>query len=296
MYDPEGYSDEYGDGYYGGYDGGYGASALPSGIAIAGLVLGLVCLLFCWMPVLNNFIFIIAVVGFFLSLFGVIATVLRKRTGKGIAISALILNSLAIAGVIITQSMQGTNLIEQFQELGEGSFQLEDFTFTSAINSFQIGDAVVNVNVADPASIEDLTVALQQEPSVEPVPQEVETVYETAGEGFSAKLTSYTFMADINGNPAILAEVSWRNDSDAPRTASEMVSIAAYQNGTNLAPAYVSGADTFATRNKDIIPGADSIFYVAFELVDASDVTIRGAGLGSTRSAVVFETVCIQPQ
>lgn len=295
MYDQSGYMDEYGEGQYG-YDGAYGNSSLPSGVAIAGLVLGLVCLLFCWMPVLNNFIFIIAVVGFFLSLFGVIATVMRKRSGKGIAISALILNSLAIAGVIITQSILQTNLIEQFQKLGEGSFQLEDFSFSSAINSFQIGDATVNFNVADSTVLDDLISPPIDSSSTNIAEEPAATVYETSGDGFSAKLMSYTFMTDISGNPAILAEVSWRNDSNEPKTASEMVSIAAYQNGAVLAPAYVNGADTFGSRNKDVVPNAESIFYAAFELIDSSEVTIKGAGLGSTGSAIVFETVCVVPQ
>lgn len=87
----------------------YGQNQQPkrSGLAITALVLGIITLLLCWVPIFNNIIFIVAIVGL---IFGIIAMVMvkknpTKRRGFGMALAGLILSVVSIAGVLITQSI-----------------------------------------------------------------------------------------------------------------------------------------------------------------------------------------------
>ena len=85
--------------------GSYGqARPSTSGTAIAGLVLGIVALVSSWIPIINNFSFVIGAIGFVLAVVGVVGTVRGKRAGKGLAIAALVINIVACAVVLATQS------------------------------------------------------------------------------------------------------------------------------------------------------------------------------------------------
>ena len=72
--------------------------------AIVGLVLGILALLTSFLPFINNFSFFIAAIGFIFALVGTIGTLRGKRSGKVLAIVALIINIAAIAIVLVTQS------------------------------------------------------------------------------------------------------------------------------------------------------------------------------------------------
>ena len=85
--------------------GSYGqARPSTSGAAIAGLVLGVVALISSWVPFINNFSFIIGAIGLILAIVGVVGTVRGRRAGKGLAIAALVINLVACAVVLATQS------------------------------------------------------------------------------------------------------------------------------------------------------------------------------------------------
>lgn len=75
-----------------------------SGTAIAGLVLGIVALVSSWVPIINNFSFVIGAIGLVLAVVGVVGTVRGKRAGKGLAVAALVINVVACAVVLATQS------------------------------------------------------------------------------------------------------------------------------------------------------------------------------------------------
>ena len=80
-------------------------AALPrSGAAIAGLVLGIIAALLSFLPIINNLAAIIALVGAVIALVGVIGCVRGKKSGKGLAIAALVVNIAAIVIVLATQS------------------------------------------------------------------------------------------------------------------------------------------------------------------------------------------------
>lgn len=75
-----------------------------SGMAIAGLVLGILAAVSSWIPIINNFSFILAVIGLVFAIVGVVGTVRGKKAGKGIAIAALVINLVAAGVVLAMQS------------------------------------------------------------------------------------------------------------------------------------------------------------------------------------------------
>lgn len=83
-----------------------------SGTAIAGLVLGILAAVSSWMPIINNFSFVLALVGAVLAIVGVVGTLRGKKAGKGLAIAALIVNVVAIAIVLGTQSAMSAAIDE----------------------------------------------------------------------------------------------------------------------------------------------------------------------------------------
>lgn len=78
--------------------------------AIIGLVLGIIALITSFLPIINNGSAILAFIGLICSVVGVVGTMRKKKSGKGLAIVALIINILAIAIVVGTQSMYSSAL------------------------------------------------------------------------------------------------------------------------------------------------------------------------------------------
>lgn len=76
-----------------------------SGLAISALVLGFIALFLCWVPIVNNFAAILAVVGLALGVPALISARRGKRTGSGLAVASVILSVLALVGVLATQAL-----------------------------------------------------------------------------------------------------------------------------------------------------------------------------------------------
>lgn len=83
-----------------------------SGMAIAGLVLGIVAAISSWIPIINNFSFVLALIGAVLAIVGVVSTMRGKRAGKGLAIAALVVNVVALGIVLATQSAMSAAIDE----------------------------------------------------------------------------------------------------------------------------------------------------------------------------------------
>lgn len=75
-----------------------------SGLAIAGLVVGIIAAISSWMPIINNLSFFLALIGAVLAIVGLVSALRGKRGGKGLAIAAVVVNVVAIAIVLGTQS------------------------------------------------------------------------------------------------------------------------------------------------------------------------------------------------
>lgn len=90
-----------------------------SGMAVAGLVLGIIALATSFLPIVNNLSFILALVGLVLAVVGMVATVRGKKRGKGMAITSVVLNALALVIVLATQSMYSEAIDEAMVSSGE---------------------------------------------------------------------------------------------------------------------------------------------------------------------------------
>ena len=89
-----------------------------SGFAIAGLVLGILAAVSSWIPVINNFSFILAAIGMIFAIVGVVGTVRGKKAGKGIAIAALVINLVAAGIVLAMQSAMSAAIDDATSGLG----------------------------------------------------------------------------------------------------------------------------------------------------------------------------------
>lgn len=100
----------------------YGSGSTPSAplpksaMAIAGLVVGAVALAASWIPIFNNVAFFIALLGVLFAIIGLVGTVRGKKSGKGIAIAALVISIVACAVVLGTQSAYSDALDEAMSE------------------------------------------------------------------------------------------------------------------------------------------------------------------------------------
>lgn len=83
-----------------------------SGMAIAGLVLGIIAVVSSWVPIVNNLSFVIGLIGLVLAVVGVVSVIRGKRSGKGLAIAAVVVNVVALAVVLATQSAYSNALDE----------------------------------------------------------------------------------------------------------------------------------------------------------------------------------------
>lgn len=96
------------------------ASAPRSAMAVAGLVLGIVALAMSFVPIVNNASFFIALLSAAFAAVGIVAAVRGTRTGRGMAIAALVVSAVAIAVVFATQSLYGAAVDAAVDDLSEG--------------------------------------------------------------------------------------------------------------------------------------------------------------------------------
>jgi hypothetical protein len=88
------------------------AATEPKGqaLAIIALIVGVVSLLLCWIPIVNNVVFFLGVLGLILGLWAWSRARKGKSGGRGLALAAWIISLLSIAGVFATQAFYGAML------------------------------------------------------------------------------------------------------------------------------------------------------------------------------------------
>ncbi|MFC4335753.1 FxLYD domain-containing protein [Salininema proteolyticum] len=72
------------------------------GMAVTSLVLGIVGLALAWIPLLNYIGLVLAVIGLVLGAVGLAGALKGRRTGKGMAITGIVLSILAAASVFVS--------------------------------------------------------------------------------------------------------------------------------------------------------------------------------------------------
>lgn len=83
-----------------------------SAASIVALVLGIIALVTSFLPIINNLSFVLALVGAVFAVIGLVGVLRGKKGGRGFSIAAVIVNVLAIAIVLGTQSAYSSAIDE----------------------------------------------------------------------------------------------------------------------------------------------------------------------------------------
>lgn len=108
-----------------------GQGLSKSGMAVAGLVLGIIALLTSFLPIINNFAALLAILGLIFGIVGLVGVLKGKKSGKGMAIAAVVLNAVAIVVVFATQAMFGAALDEASKALDESVVSTEEVSVST---------------------------------------------------------------------------------------------------------------------------------------------------------------------
>lgn len=129
------------------------AQPSKSGLGIAGFVLGIIALATSFLPIINNFSALLAAIGFALALIGTIACVKGRKSGKGLSIAGVVMNVIAFAVVLATQSiyssavddaLSGTSVAPQPATTAPASDDdADDAQATAAGNSITLKNGLV---------------------------------------------------------------------------------------------------------------------------------------------------------
>jgi hypothetical protein len=92
-----------------------------SGLAISALVLAIIAVLLCWVPIVNNFAAVLAVVGLALGIPALVSARRGKRSGSGLALASVILSVLALIGVFATQAFYVSVLDDVADEISSST-------------------------------------------------------------------------------------------------------------------------------------------------------------------------------
>jgi len=111
-------------------------------MAITGFVVAAVSLVLCFLPIINNFAFFLALVGLVFGIIGLVRT--RKGASrKGLAVAAVIVSVVSGAGVLVSQAVYGAMADSVSQSLDDVSGDLDKMS----------GDATEQV-LAEDVSVE----------------------------------------------------------------------------------------------------------------------------------------------
>lgn len=96
--------------------------------AIVALVLGVIALISSWVPIINNLSFVFALAGVVFAVVGLVGTLRGKKSGRGLAIASTVVNVVAVAIVLATQSAYSAAI----DEAASGTVQTSDETSVAA--------------------------------------------------------------------------------------------------------------------------------------------------------------------
>lgn len=91
------------------------------GLAITALVIGIVSLLLCWIPIVNNVVFFLGLIGLGFAIPALIISVKNRSSAKGMSIAALILVILSLVGVLATQAFYGKVIDDVTESIEDGA-------------------------------------------------------------------------------------------------------------------------------------------------------------------------------
>jgi len=116
-----------------------------SAASIVALVLGIIALVTSFLPIINNLSFVLALVGAVFAVIGLVGVLRGKRGGRGFSIAAVIVNVLAIAIVLGTQSAYSSAI----DEAAKGTISTEDGSSVATASTSAESGAADKYSIAD---------------------------------------------------------------------------------------------------------------------------------------------------
>jgi hypothetical protein len=117
-----------------------------SGLAIGAFVVATIALLLCLVPVLNNGAFFLALIGFGLGIPAYLGARKGKRTGKGLALAAVIIALVSVVGVLGSQAFYGKVIDDTAKQIDKGFAKVdEDMDTATGANTDKVLADLVTV-------------------------------------------------------------------------------------------------------------------------------------------------------
>lgn len=116
-----------------------------SAASIVALVLGIIALVTSFLPIINNLSFVLALVGAVFAVIGLVGVLRGKKGGRGFSIAAVIVNVLAIAIVLGTQSAYSSAI----DEATKGTVSTEDGSSAAAASTSAESATADKYSIAD---------------------------------------------------------------------------------------------------------------------------------------------------
>lgn len=114
------------------------------GLAITALVIGIVSLLLCWVPFVNNLVFVLGLIGLGFAIPALVISVKNRSRAKAMSIAALVLVVLSLVGVLATQAFYGAvidDVAESIEDGADGVVDSSDQEQKAAEDALAIGTA-----------------------------------------------------------------------------------------------------------------------------------------------------------
>ncbi len=221
------------------------ASASTSGMAIAGLVLGIVAIVTSFLPIINNISFFIGTLGAIFAIIGIVGTGKGKKRGRGLAIAGFVVGILSIVIVLASQAFY--------------SAVIDEALSSTKAKPAASAQAAGNQSAASAAGATDASGASGA----------------TADSAYGLSIDKVAKTTDYQGNPVLLVDFIFTNNSTEDATFSINVDCKAFQNGVQLDTAY--GDWDSGDSLKSIKTGGTVTVQRGYALDDASPVTIEAS-------------------
>lgn len=89
--------------------------------AIVGIIFAVIALLLSAVPIVNNFAFVLAIIGLICGIIAMVGISKGKKSGKGLAIATIILSVVAFGIVLASQAMYGKALDDAGKKIDDSS-------------------------------------------------------------------------------------------------------------------------------------------------------------------------------
>lgn len=236
-----------------------------TGLGIAGLVLGIIAIISSFVPLINILTFPFVILAVIFGGIGIAQTAKGKKSGRGIAIAALV---LGIVALIITMVMYGT-AGGNSETVTQDTVVVEEANGSSSANSAASTESSASTSAASDAAAAG------------------DTYQQATDSDYAVTIDSCKQTKDYQGKAAVVITYTWTNNSDKATSFMVAITDKAFQDGVQLDTAILGNGDS-SNLMKDVKPGKSLQVTQAFLLDSKTEpVTIECSELISFNDALL---------